>query len=100
MGRGKCNLKSVRLSDEVLEYLNSVPGIGFSEKFENAVLGAKRKQDEVARYEKMLEQRKKQLLVIDDLSQSLNIVHRAIMSLQRDAVEIEEKVTKIINDDS
>lgn len=34
----KSNLKSVRISDEVMEYIFSCPGEGFNQKFENIVL--------------------------------------------------------------
>ena len=34
----KNNLKSVRLSDEVLEYVQNFEGDGFNQKFENLVL--------------------------------------------------------------
>lgn len=35
---GKPNLKSVRLSDEVLEFIQNFEGDGFNQKFENLVL--------------------------------------------------------------
>lgn len=34
--------KSVRLTQEVFDYIDSAPGNGFNEKFENIILEAKR----------------------------------------------------------
>lgn len=34
----KCNLKSVRLSNEVMDYVVNFQGEGFNQKFENLVL--------------------------------------------------------------
>ena len=38
--------KSVRLSDEVYEYINESPGKGFNEKFENIILRAKKEESD------------------------------------------------------
>ncbi|MDO4276343.1 MAG: hypothetical protein Q4D16_21960 [Eubacteriales bacterium] len=41
----KSNLKSVRISDEVMEYIFSCEGDGFNQKFENIVLFCKSEED-------------------------------------------------------
>ena len=38
--------KSVRLSDEVFDYINQSPGKGFNEKFENIILRAKKEESD------------------------------------------------------
>lgn len=40
----KNNQKCVRMSDEVLEYVNRFPGEGFNQKFENMVLYFKKSE--------------------------------------------------------
>jgi len=42
----KNNSKSIRLSDEVLNYINVYRGNGFNEKFENIILDSQRKEKE------------------------------------------------------
>ena len=60
--------KSVRLTQEVFDYIDSAPGNGFNEKFENIILEAKRgesdRKKELARLDKKIErqQRKESLL--------------------------------------
>jgi hypothetical protein len=38
--------KSIRISDEVFEYIDAAPGKGFNEKFENIILSAKKEEPE------------------------------------------------------
>lgn len=40
----KSNSKSIRLSDEVMSYINSYRGNGFNEKFENIILDAQKEE--------------------------------------------------------
>ena len=51
--------KSVRLTQEVFDYIDSAPGNGFNEKFENIILEAKRgesdRKKELARLDKQIE---------------------------------------------
>lgn len=42
----KCNLKSIRMTDEVLRYVNNFEGNGFNEKFENLVLWCMKTEDQ------------------------------------------------------
>lgn len=41
----KCNSKSIRISDKVLNYINNYRGNGFNEKFENIILDAMESED-------------------------------------------------------
>lgn len=60
--------KSVRLTQEVFDYVNAAPGKGFNDKFENIILEAKRgesdRKKELAELEKQIKrlQRKESLL--------------------------------------
>ena len=62
MSDKKSNLKSIRVSDKVLNYINGYRGNGFNEKFENIILDAMESEDEriatLDMYDKMIEQRK------------------------------------------
>ena len=50
--------KSVRLTQEVFDYIDSAPGNGFNEKFENIILEAKRgESDRISRSKSNVESR-------------------------------------------
>ena len=55
--------KSVRLTQEVFDYIDSAPGNGFNEKFENIILEAKR-GDRKAAAQRIVVVREVQLLRI------------------------------------
>lgn len=82
--------KSVRLTQEVFDYIDSAPGSGFNEKFENIILEAKRgesdRKKELARLdEKIRRQQRKQNLVFSQLTNFdyfLNSFEAAQKSLQ------------------
>ena len=89
--RQKKNIaKSVRLTQEVFDYIDSAPGNGFNEKFENIILEAKRgesdRKKELARLdEKIRRQQRKQNLVFSQLTNFdyfLNSFEAAQKSLQ------------------
>lgn len=62
MNYKKSNLKSIRLTDKVLNYINEYRGDGFNEKFENIILDAMESEDErIARlkmFDKLIEEEK------------------------------------------
>ena len=57
--------KSVRLTQEVFDYIDSAPGNGFNEKFENIILEAKRgesdRKKELARLDKKIERQQRSM---------------------------------------
>lgn len=61
----KNNSKSIRLSDEVLHYIESYQGNGFNEKFENIILDAMKseadRQQRLAFLEQQIADREKKL---------------------------------------
>ena len=63
MSGKKSNLKSIRVSDKVLDYINGYRGNGFNEKFENIILDAMESEDkrikQLEMYDKLIEQEKK-----------------------------------------
>lgn len=58
----KSNAKSIRLSDRVMNYIESYRGNGFNEKFENIILDAMESEDEriatLERYDKYIQEKK------------------------------------------
>lgn len=57
--------KSVRISEEVYSYIDSAPGKGFNEKFENIILDAQRtesdRKKELARLERQIREARQEL---------------------------------------
>lgn len=102
MDRRKSNAKSIRISDEVLAYIEKAPGDGFNQKFENIILDAKRTESErkknVAYYDELIEKRKKQLSRIADKVESLDVTIQAVFSLQDEVRIIQRQIEAIIND--
>lgn len=74
----KPNSKSIRLSNEVLEYINEFEGKGFNEKFENIILYAMKTEIErkkrVAELDKLISTRSQEL---QKLNADLDTARRA-----------------------
>lgn len=94
--------KSVRLTQEVFDYIDSAPGNGFNEKFENIILEAKRgesdRKKELARLDKQIEkqQRKESLLFEKYNYLELSFrdfvhIHHQIENLRQDIDKAAEK---------
>lgn len=102
MDKRKVNAKSIRISDEVLTYIENAPGDGFNQKFENIILDAKRTEPErkriVAHYDELIQKRKEQLSRIADKVESLDVTIQAVFSLQDEVRIIQRQIEAIIND--
>ena len=95
MSDKKSNLKSIRLSDKVLGYINGYRGNGFNEKFENIILDAMESEDKrivtLAKYDMEIEEKKhKYYKMCEQLRQlqpsvqvCINMVDRLIGELDR-----------------
>ena len=94
--------KSVRLTQEVFDYIDSAPGNGFNEKFENIILEAKRgesdRKKELARLDKQIEkqQRKESLLFekynyLESSFRDFVHIHHQIENLRQDIDKAAEK---------
>lgn len=98
----KKNQKSVRLTDEVLAYVENAPGDGFNQKFENLVLEMKRTEPErkkrLTELEHKISLKQKQLSVIVDSVESLDITIQAIFSLQEEVHRIQAGLSKILRE--
>ena len=94
--------KSVRLTQEVFDYIDIAPGNGFNEKFENIILEAKRgesdRKRELARLDKQIEkqQRKESLLFekynyLESSFRDFVYIHHQIENLRQDIDKAAEK---------
>lgn len=94
--------KSVCLTQEVFDYIDSAPGNGFNEKFENIILEAKRgesdRKKELARLDKQIEkqQRKESLLFekynyLESSFRDFVHIHHQIENLRQDIDKAAEK---------
>lgn len=96
--------KSIRLSEDVLAYIEAAPGDGFNNKFENIILSAKRTEPERRRkideYDLLIEKRKRQLEQIVEKVETLDITVQAIFSLQSEVRKIQDQLASILKDDS
>jgi len=81
------NLKSVRLSDEALEIVNSAPGEGFNDKFEKLIF----------EYKKSIPKRKK---ILENLEKDIQLNKKHLRELQEKTLEMSKIVTSIKQVDS
>ena len=82
----KTNMKSVRLSDEVLEYVESFEGDGFNQKFENLVLFCMKTEKQKRR-------------TIEDYDHMIKLT-KQFLSMQHDLEKLQEYIQIIRTPDS
>lgn len=94
----KNNLKSVRLSDEVLEYVENFEGIGFNQKFENLVFFCMKEEHQKSiQLQKLNEQIQKRLSIHNDLWKLENetfLVARELTSIQSSLKDLRQLIDK------
>ena len=86
----KTNSKSIRLSNEVMEYINEYEGTGFNEKFENIILFAMKTEIErkkrIAELDKLISARSQELQAInkdlDTARRAANIYKKTMETLR------------------
>ena len=100
----KTNMKSVRLSDEVLEYVESFEGDGFNQKFENLVLFCmkteKQKRRTIEDCDHMIRLKYRKLDVLNDLQRDARIMTKQFLSMQHDLEKLQEYIQIISTPDS
>lgn len=98
----KTNQKSLRMTDEVMAYIQAAPGDSFNEKFANIILEAKKtlpeRQEKVAYYDELIQKRIQQLSKIQAKVESLDITIQAVFSLQDEVHRIQKQIEDILND--
>ena len=98
----KNNLKSVRLSDQVMDYVINFEGDGFNQKFENLVLFCmeqeETKKQKIAFLDQQLIKQYKKLDVLRQLTSEIGDVRRALTHLERQANDLSELMDELLED--
>lgn len=98
----KVNLKSVRLSDQVMDYVINFEGEGFNQKFENLVLFCM-EQEESKKYritllDQQIAKQYKKLDVLQQISSEIGGVRRALTDLELKANDLSGLMDKLLED--
>lgn len=98
----KNNLKSVRLSDQVMDYVINFEGDGFNQKFENLVLFCmeqeETKKQKIAFLDQQIVKQYKKLDAFRQLTSEIGDVRRALTHLERQANNLSELMDKLLED--
>ena len=98
----KSNLKSVRLSDQIMDYVISFEGDGFNQKFENLVLFCmeqeETKKQRLESLDQQITKQYKKLETVRELSSEIGDVRRALTHLERQAIDLSILMDKLLQD--
>ena len=98
----KSNLKSVRLSDQVMDYVINFKGDGFNQKFENLVLFCmeqeETKKQRLESLDQQITKQYKKLETVRELSSEIGDVRRALTHLERQANDLSDLMDKLLKD--
>ena len=103
----KNNLKSVRLSDQVMDYVINFEGDGFNQKFENLVLFCmeqeESKKQRITLLNQQIARQYKKLYALQQLSSKqltseIGDVRRALTHLERQANDLSELMDELLED--
>lgn len=99
----KVNLKSVRLSDQVMDYVINFEGEGFNQKFENLVLFCmeqeESKKQRITLLDQQIARQYKKLYALQQLSSEIGDVRRALTHLERQANDLSVLMDKLLKDE-
>ena len=99
----KVNLKSVRLSDHVMDYVINFEGEGFNQKFENLVLFCMEQEESKKQRITLLDQhiakQYKKLYALQQLSSEIGDVRRALAHLKLRANVLSDLMDKLLKDE-
>ena len=88
--------KSVRLTQEVFDYINAAPGKGFNEKFENIILEAKRgesdRKKELARLDARIEQQQRKVYLLFEQYDVLKNFFKDAISVQHSLERLKSQI--------
>ena len=88
----KVNLKSVRLSDQVMDYVINFEGEGFNQKFENLVLFCmeqeESKKQRITLLDQQIAKQYKKLNALQQISSEIGDVRRALTHLEQQANDL------------
>lgn len=98
----KVNLKSVRLSDQVMDYVINFEGEGFNQKFENLVLFCmeqeESKKQRITLLDQQIAKQYKKLYALQQLSSEIGDVRRALTHLELQANDLSDLMDKLLKD--
>ena len=98
----KVNLKSVRLSDQVMDYVINFEGEGFNQKFENLVLFCmeqeESKKQRITLLDQQIAKQYKKLDVLQQISSEIGGVRRALTNLECKANDLSDLMDKLLED--
>lgn len=98
----KNNLKSVRLSDQVMDYVINFEGDGFNQKFENLVLFCMEQEEtrkqKIAFLDQQIVKQYKKLDALRQPTSEIGDVRRALTHLERQANDLSELMDKLLED--
>ena len=98
----KVNLKSVRLSDQVMDYVINFEGEGFNQKFENLVLFCmeqeESKKQRITLLDQQIAKQYKKLDVLQQISSKIGDVRRALTNLEWKANDLSDLMDKLLED--
>ena len=98
----KNNLKSIRLSDQVMDYVINFEGDGFNQKFENLVLFCmeqeETKKQKIAFLDQQIVKQYKKLDVFRQLTSEIGDVRRVLTHLERQANDLSELMDELLED--
>lgn len=93
----KNHMKSVRLSDEVLGYVEGFEGEGFNQKFENLVLFCMAREDALRQRINYLDEELRRRRNILRLDESLNYLQHDIQRLHGQLAALSAELDKPLN---
>lgn len=98
----KNNLKSIRLSDQVMDYVINFEGDGFNQKFENLVLFCMEQEEtrkqKIAFLDQQIVKQYKKLDTLRQLTSEIGDVRRALTHLERQANDLSELMNELLED--
>lgn len=98
----KNNLKFVRMSDQVMDYVINFEGDGFNQKFENLVLFCmeqeETKKQKIAFLDQQIVKQYKKLDALRQLTSEIGDVRRALTHLERQANDLSELMDELLED--
>lgn len=98
----KNNLKSVRLSDQVVDYVINFEGDGFNQKFENLVLFCmeqeETKKQNIAFLDQQIVKRYKKLDALGQLMSEIRDVRKTLTNLELQAEDLSAVMYELLED--
>ena len=98
----KNNLKSVRLSDQVMDYVINFEGDGFNQKFENLVLFCMEqeefKKQRITLLDQQIAKQYKKLYALQQISSEIGDVRRDLINLELRGNDLFNLMDKLLED--